>query len=139
MILKKKIIGCVHSGWKGALNGVIKNAIESLVKMNSNLNDIIAVVGPCIEKESYEVKKDFYEKFTKNNVEYDKFFSKINNKYKFDLREFINKQIADLNVKNIENIAMDTFSKDEFFFSYRRACLNNESDYGRCISVILMT
>ena len=34
---------------------------------------------------------------------------------------------------------MDTFSEKEFFYSYRKSCLNNEQDYGRCISVILMT
>ena len=34
---------------------------------------------------------------------------------------------------------MDTFSKREFFYSYRRSRLNKEKDYGRCISVILMT
>ena len=24
----QKIIGCIHSGWKGALNGIIKNTIK---------------------------------------------------------------------------------------------------------------
>ena len=60
-------------------------------------------------------------------------------KYIFDLRGFINKEISDLNIKNIENIEMDTFSEKEFFYSYRRSRLNKEQDYGRCISVILMT
>ena len=68
------------------------------------------------------------------------FFKKINNeKYIFDLRGFINKEISNLNIKNIENIEMDTFSEKEFFYSYRRSRLNKEKDYGRCISVILMT
>ena len=40
---------------------------------------------------------------------------------------------------NIENIEKDTFSEKDFFYSYRRSCLNKEQDYGRCISVILMT
>ena len=40
---------------------------------------------------------------------------------------------------NIENIEMDTFSEEEFFYSYRRSLHNKEKDYGRCISVILMT
>ena len=39
----------------------------------------------------------------------------------------------------IENIEMDTFSEKDFFYSYRRTLLNKEGDYGRCISVILMT
>ena len=63
----------------------------------------------------------------------------MNDKYIFDLRGFINKKILDLNVKNIENIEMDTFSEKKFFYSYRRSCINKEKDYGRCISVILMT
>ncbi len=57
----------------------------------------------------------------------------------FDLRGFINKEILNLGIKNIENIEMDTFSNKEFFYSYRRSQLNKEKDYGRCISVILMT
>lgn len=137
---KKKIIGCIHSGWKGALNGVIKNAIKKFTELNSNINDLIAVIGPCIKKDSYEVKNDFYAKFLSQNIEHKMFFSKINkNKYIFDLRSFINKEISNLNVKNIENLEMDTFSEKEFFYSYRRSSLNKETDYGRCISVILMT
>ena len=31
------------------------------------------------------------------------------------------------------------FLEKEFFYSYRRSCVNKEQDYGRCISVILMT
>ncbi len=101
---------------------------------------MFSAVGPCIGKENYEVKIDFYEKFVNQNPKYERFFKKItNDKYIFDLRGFINNKISDLNIKNIENIEMDTFSGQEIFYSYRRACLNNEKDYGRCVSVILMT
>ena len=74
---------------------------------------------------------------TKKNVI---FFEKISNEnYIFDLRGYINKEISNLNIKSIENIEKDTFSEVDFFYSYRRSCLNKEKDYGRCISVILMT
>ena len=137
---KKKIIGCAHAGWRGALNGVIRNTVKKFAELNSNIDNLIAVVGPCIGKESYEVKIDFYEKFIGQNLKYEEFFKKIaDEKYIFDLRGFINNEISDSNIKNIENIEMDTFSKKEFFYSYRRSCLNKEQDYGRCISVILMT
>ena len=137
---KQKIIACAHSGWKGALNGIIKNTIKKFRELNSKNEDLIAVIGPCIKKENYEVKTDFFERFTSQNKKNDFFFNKINNeKYNFDLRGFINKEILDLNVKNIENIELDTFAKKEFFYSYRRTSLNKEKDYGRCISVILMT
>ena len=136
----KKIIGCIHSGWKGALNGVIRNTVKKFKELNSDTDDLIAVIGPCIGKESYEVKIDFFEKFISQNLKYEKFFKKIaDEKYIFDLRGFINNEMSDLNIKNIENIKMDTFSEKEFFYSYRRTLLNKEKDYGRCISVILMT
>jgi len=137
---KKKIIGCAHSGWKGALNGIIKNTVKKFNELNSNNNDLIAVVGPCIGKENYEVKKDFFNRFNSENKNNNIFFEKVNNeKFLFDLRGFINHKISSLGIKNIENIEMDTFSQKEFFYSYRRSTLNKENDYGRCISVILMT
>jgi len=137
---KKKIIACAHSGWKGALNGVIKNTVKKFNELNSKNEDLIAVIGPCIKKENYEVKIDFFEKFIAKNKKNDSFFEKTDDKkYNFDLRGFINKEILDLNIKNIENVEIDTFSERDFFYSYRRSNLNKEQDYGRCISVILMT
>ena len=80
--------------------------------------------------------KKFIEKDKKNS----NFFVKTkNNEYLFDLRGFINKEMLNLNINNIENIDLDTFSEKEFFYSYRRSTLNKEQDYGRCIAVILMT
>ena len=137
---KKKIIGCAHAGWKGVLNGVIRNTVKKFNELNSNNNDLIAVVGPCINKKNYEVKADFFEKFISQDKNNESFFNKTSGeKYVFDLRGFINKEISNLNIKNVENIEMDTFSQHEFFYSYRRSRINREEDYGRCISVILMT
>jgi len=136
----KKIIGCIHSGWKGALNGIINNTVQKFNELESKNEDIIAVIGPCIKKENYEVKKDFYEKFLISDPQNKKFFDKSRgNKYVFDLRGCVNKEISNLNIKNIENIEKDTFSDHETFFSYRRSCYKREKNYGRCISVILMT
>jgi len=137
---KKKIIGCAHAGWKGALNGVIKNTVKKFNELNSKSDDLIAVVGPCIKKESYEIEVDLLKKFIDKDKKNELFFKKINDlKYNFDLRGFINKELSNLNINNIDNIKMDTLSEEKFFFSYRRSCLNNEQNYGRCISVILMT
>ena len=137
---QKKIIGCIHSGWKGAFKGVIKNTIGKFKELNSNIDELIVAIGPCIGKNSYNVRSDFYNRFVKKNFQNKKFFLKINkNNYNFDLRSFVNKEISRFGIKNIENIEMDTFSKSEFFYSYRRSSVNKEKDYGRCISVILMT
>ena len=137
---EKKIIASAHAGWKGALNGVIRNTLKKFKELNSNNNNIIAVVGPCISKKNYEVKTDFFKRFISQDKNNQKFFDKLSKeKYMFDLRGFINKEILNLNINNIENVEMDTFSNKDYFYSYRRSCNNKEEDYGRCISVILMT
>jgi len=136
----KKIIGCAHAGWKGALNGIIKNTVKKFNELNSKSSDMIAVVGPCIHKKNYEVDTDFYEKFVYVGQGNKEFFEKTrSNKYIFDLRAFVNKEILKQNIKSIENIEKDTFAEEELFYSYRRSCFKKEPDYGRCISVILMT
>ena len=73
----KKIIACAHSGWKGALSGIIKNTIKKFNELNSNNNDLIAVVGPCIKKQNYDVKIDFFKKFINQNKENEFFFIRI--------------------------------------------------------------
>tara|TARA_B100000029_G_scaffold447943_1_gene470098 strand:- start:307 stop:1068 length:762 start_codon:yes stop_codon:yes gene_type:complete len=137
---KNKIIGCSHAGWKGAINGIIKNTVKKFNQLNSKNEDLIAVVGPCINKKNYKVRNDFLKKFIDQDKKNEIFFEKINSEnYLFDLRGYINNEISNLNIKNVENIEKDTFSDAEFFYSYRRSRLNGEKDYGRCISVILMT
>ncbi len=137
---QKKIIACVHIGWKGALNGVIENTIDKFLELNSNERDLVAAIGPCINHQHYEVGHDFYKKFliqSKNNGQF--FIISNKKKYLFNIRSYINTKLIGLGIKNIDHIKMDTFSDKENFFSYRRSKKNNDKDYGRCISVIIMT
>ena len=137
---KKKIIGCSHAGWKGAVNGIIQNTVKKFNELDSKNDDLIAIVGPCINKKNYKVKIDLFRNFIDKDEKNKIFFEKISGEnYLFDLRGFINKEISNLDIRNIENIEKDTFSEEEFFYSYRRSRINKEKDYGRCISVIMMT
>ena len=137
---QKKIIGCIHSGWKGALNKIIENTIDKFLELNSDTRDIVATIGPCIDHHHYEVGDDFYKKFltqSKNNEQF--FIISDDKKYLFNLRSYINTKLIRLGIKSIDHIKMDTFSDKENFFSYRRSKKDNDKDYGRCISVIIMT
>ena len=132
---KNDMIGCIHAGWKGAYSGIIENTILKMKKKNPN-NKIIASVGPCIGKYSYEVDVGFYNKFqsqTKKNKKY--FYKKNKKKMLFDLRGYVSDKLAKLKVK-VDHIHRDTFKDKDNFFSYRRASLLKQNDYGRCISVI---
>ena len=73
---KNKIIGCAHAGWKGALSGVIQNTVKKFNELNSKNEDLIVVVGPCINKKNYNVKIDLFKKFIEQNKENEIFFKK---------------------------------------------------------------
>jgi len=133
----KKIIGCIHAGWKGAINGIIENTLKKLNEMGGDAKKLVTCIGPCISQESYEVKEDFYSIFTKKSKDNDSFFSKNEkNSFNFDLRSFLIKKFKDCGVSQIDNINIDSFAMKNEYFSHRRAKKLGENDYGRCISVI---
>ena len=131
-----QIIGCIHSGWRGAMSGVIENTLNQIITMGEK-NKIYIAVGPCIGINNYKVGKEFFDRFIKEDKANRKFFflSK-EGKIFFDLRKYVNFKINKFNVECIENIDFDTFSNKENFFSYRRSKQMGEKDYGRCISTI---
>jgi len=135
---EKKIISAIHAGWKGAYKGIINNVINFLIKNGSKSKNLIGIIGPCITQKSYEIKKDFKDKFIKKNNKNKKFFKIINNKTYFSLNKYIYYQLEKLGVKNLELINKNTFDKKNHFFSARRSICNNENDYGRNISIIMI-
>ena len=61
---KKNIIGDIHSGWKGTLNKIGKNAVNKMIEIyGSNVRDIICLIGPTIRKCHFEVDEDVKDMF----------------------------------------------------------------------------
>ena len=133
-----KMIAAIHAGWKGAYKGIVKRVLNFMIKKGSSVDNITAVIGPCISLKSYEVKQDFIEKFIKKDAKTKVFFKRIKNKNYFSLNEYIAYQLKILNIKRIEIINKDTFNVKNNFFSARRSKSCNENDYGRNISVIMI-
>jgi len=133
-----KVVAAIHAGWKGAYKKIIYKTVNSLKKKGSNIDDLIAVIGPCISKYSYEVKKDFLKKFTNQNKKNIRFFDFRKKKIFFSLNEYIKNQFKSIGVNNIEIINKDTYLRKNNFFSHRRALKNKYDDYGRNISVIMI-
>ena len=135
---KKKIIGAVHAGWKGAYKKITKKVIDFYLKKGSNINDICVVIGPCISQKNYEVKIDFKDRFIKQNPNNIKYFLSRSNKIFFSLGDYISAQLLRFGIKNIEIIKKDTFNLKNNFFSARRSLKNKNNDYGRNISIIMI-
>ena len=138
--VKKKIVGCIHAGWKGAFTGIIENTMSKLSDMGGDTKNLIAIIGPCISQNNYEVKNDFFLNFTAKSKKNEKLFSRKNDdSFHFNLRGYINKKFEDIGVFKIENIPIDSFASKSEYFSHRRAKKLGEDDYGRCISAIKKT
>lgn len=139
---EKTVIGAAHAGWRGAVSGILEATIEAMCATCSDLTpqDIQACVGPCIAQKSYEVGEDFKTKCVAQDPAYTRFFKTVtqNGKPHFDLQGFCHHRLSAAGLTKISTLAMDTYSEEQHFFSYRRATHNGEKPYGRQISAIAL-
>lgn len=134
------VIGAVHAGWKGAHAGIIENTIQAMLLMGARRKRIAAAIGPCIAQASYEVGPEFIATLMKQDHLNAAFFapSPRDTHAQFDLQGYVMSRVRASGLQDISAIAMDTCSNERQFFSYRRATLRAEPDYGRQISCIML-
>ncbi len=61
---KKRCIASVHSGWKGTVGNISQNAVLLMKQeFNSDVKDMVALIGPGICPSCYEVGSDVAEQF----------------------------------------------------------------------------
>tara|TARA_X000000950_G_scaffold155577_2_gene190706 strand:+ start:3173 stop:3928 length:756 start_codon:yes stop_codon:yes gene_type:complete len=135
---KKNMIAAIHAGWKGAFKGIISKVLNFMIKKGCKTNCITAVIGPCISRNSYNVKENFKKKFLKKNKKNSVFFKNRKETIYFDLPNYIKSQLKLMKVSKIEMINIDTFDKKNNFFSARQSLNANHDDYGRNISLIMV-
>tara|TARA_B100000795_G_scaffold174377_1_gene131641 strand:+ start:297 stop:1058 length:762 start_codon:yes stop_codon:yes gene_type:complete len=136
---KNKMVAAIHAGWKGAYRGIVNKVLKFMISKGCSSQNITAVIGPCISLKSYEVKQDFIRRFIKKDAKLKVFFIKKRNKNYFNLSEYLAYQLKSLGIKKIEVINKDTFNIKNDFFSARRSKSHGENDYGRNLSVIVIS
>ena len=117
-----EVIGSIHSGWKGTLNKIIKEAIIKFKKLGSDVSNIEVYICPSLL--CFEVDYDLVEQFKKNYKDIDDCISlgEIKNgvqKYYIDTVKVNVKTLNELGVKKVVNAGMCT-KCDSSFHSYRR-------------------
>ena len=138
---KSKTIGACHAGWRGAIDNIVEATIISMVKIGASRNNIIAVIGPTIQKQSYEIKDDV-AKIVKQSLSFKRNNSILsqmnNNKYLFDLPLLLKESLKISKINKIGDININTYDNN-LFFSHRYSSHQNLSKAGmtgRHISVI---
>jgi polyphenol oxidase len=137
---KARVIGAAHAGWKGALGGVLEATVHAMAKLGADPSSIRAGIGPCIAQRSYEVGPEFPAPFVAEDEAHARFFapSRKEGHLMFDLRGFVGERLRRAGCGEIHSLPNDTCVESARFFSYRRACLTGEKDYGRGLSAIAL-
>lgn len=134
------VIGAAHAGWKGAIGGVAEATIGAMEALGARRGSLRCAIGPAIEQASYEVGPEFPERFLEQDPANRAFFSPSSRDghFQFDLKGYVASRLAAAGVEALEISPADTRSEEERFFSYRRATLAGEPDYGRDLSAIFL-
>ncbi|MCG8323184.1 MAG: peptidoglycan editing factor PgeF [Cytophagales bacterium] len=132
---KQAVISVIHAGWRGTVKKIATNVINKMrQEFDCRPADILAVIGPCIGLESYEVgdevAKKFVEVFGENHAIIDRTYSKphvavaaANHRLLMD---------SGLSPENIALSGVCTFRNNDRFYSAR------QGDKGRFCSGISM-
>jgi len=134
------VVGAAHSGWKGAVSGVLQNTVAAMETLGAKRDNITAVLGPAISQRAYEVGPEFHQRFVEEDPGNARFFiaSEKPEHFMFDLPGFITDRLEKLALKTVSDLALCTYADEDRFFSYRRTTHRREPDYGRQISAIAL-
>jgi YfiH family protein len=131
------VIGAAHAGWRGALDGVLEETVEQMEALGASRGDIVAVIGPSISQQAYEVGPEFLDDFMADDPDNHRFFANgEGDRYLFDLPSFGLHRLRRAGVGHAEWTRHCTYSDAGRFYSYRRATHAGEADYGRLLAAI---
>jgi YfiH family protein len=132
------VVAAAHAGWKGALGGVTDASIAAMEKLGADRGRIIAAIGPCIARASYEVDDGFARRFEADDPANERFFSagqRVGH-HQFDIEAYVMHRLGAAGLTTVIALGEDTYAQDQRFFSFRRATHKGEPGYGRQISLI---
>jgi hypothetical protein len=134
------VIGAAHSGWKGALGGMVEALVAAMQGLGAQRRNISAALGPTIAQQSYEVGPEFFNKFCDEDAGFARFFiaSPQAGHHMFDLPGFVEMRAEQAKIGAFENLGLDTYSDEARFYSYRRMTHRGEPDYGRLVAGIAL-
>ncbi|WP_133138662.1 peptidoglycan editing factor PgeF [Legionella genomosp. 1] len=111
-------VAAIHAGWRGLANGIIEN---TLAKMTSKPQDLIAWVGPAICQSCYQTGPEVYDCFLTQYLFAHDCFLADDSKWRANLSAIAEKILAHHHVAQIAQSNVCTFEQKNEFYSYRRA------------------
>ncbi|TPI44793.1 peptidoglycan editing factor PgeF [Mesorhizobium sp. B2-9-1] len=134
-----RVIGAAHAGWKGAFTGVLENTVAAMESLGASRERIVAVLGPSIGPDNYEVGPEFVARFVEADAGNHRYFrpSRTAGHSMFDLNRYTVDRLRKAGV-TAEGLGRCTYAEEDLFYSYRRTTHRKEADYGRQVSAIVL-
>jgi YfiH family protein len=132
------IVGAAHAGWRGALAGVLEATVAAMQRMGAVADRIVAVIGPCIAQDSYEVGADLRDAVLACDAGDAGWFAagRREGHWQFDLPGYCGARLRAAGVRRVVSLGRDTLTEETAFFSHRRRTLAGGGPIGHQISVI---
>ncbi|RWL93955.1 MAG: peptidoglycan editing factor PgeF [Mesorhizobium sp.] len=134
-----RVVGAAHAGWKGAFTGVLENTVAAMEGLGARRDRIVAVLGPSIGPDNYEVGPEFVARFVEAEPGNERYFrpSRTVGHSMFDLNQYTVDRLRKAGV-TAEGLGRCTYAEEDLFYSYRRTTHRKEADYGRQVSAIVL-
>ena len=120
----QRIVGTVHAGWRGAVNGIIPKTLERMKKeFGCAMDSIQMAIGPSAGPCCYEVDTPVIGPLQKNFSDWQSVLTMHSEQVgKIDLKELIRRQAMESGIptEQIHTLNLCTICRPEQFSSYRR-------------------
>ena len=128
---RQPIVAAVHAGWKGLLDGILEQTLQTLP---GEPKDYLVWIGPSILQTSFEVSEDFRADFIAREPRWQPFF-KVNpanpTHWLADLPGMAESVLRAGGVQAVYQSGVCTYQNQYDFYSYRR-----QATTGRMVSCI---
>ena len=120
-----RAIGLSHSGWRGTVHKIGKITVQAMAdQYGSRPEDIVAIIGPSICQDCYEVSEDVileFQKYYREDCQSELYYRKENGKYQLNLwraNEIVMEE-AGILPENIHTTQWCTCCNPELLYSHR--------------------
>jgi YfiH family protein len=117
---QQKVIAGAHGGWQGTFKGVARETILAMQsEYDSQPKDILAVVGPSISVENYEVGPEVVQAAEEQFIDTDGVVQRIDGRTCVDLQRANRLMMERAGVQQIQQVDICTMENTDDWFSHR--------------------
>ncbi len=121
-------IAAIHAGWRGLVNGIVEN---TLTKMQSHSDELLAWIGPAICQNCYEIGFEMRDAFTSRYPFTNNTFKKIDSHTYANLPKMAELILNAQGIQAVYQSGACSYELKNKFYSYRR-----EEQTGRMVTLI---